>query len=116
MIRGRDLRGAAAIGGLGLLALASCSDDDGNGGEYDRNGNDITLWFFSRAEATAPYPPFGAATWEGTINGGTVCNGDARSPGLDPNTGYPITIFGECQRVSGPVEQSEFHRFFELCN
>ncbi len=70
-------------------------NDDGNGGEFSLVGNNITLWFFSRAEATAPYPPFGAATWEGTLNGGAVCNGDTRTPGIDPSTGYPLTIFGE---------------------
>jgi len=69
-------------------------NDDGNGGEYNRSGNNITLWFFSRAEATAPYPPFGAAIWEGTVTGGSVCDGTAQSPGIDA-AGYPTTILGE---------------------
>jgi hypothetical protein len=70
------------------------TNDDGNGGEWDLSGTDVTLWFFSEADATAPAPPFGAATWSGRLTGTTICNGTARSPGIDPNTGYPITITG----------------------
>ncbi len=71
-------------------------NDDGNGGEFDLDlgSGAITLWFFSEAEATATYPPFGAATWSGTLNAGKVCNGTTRGPATDPVTGYPITVTG----------------------
>ncbi len=70
------------------------TNDDGNGGEWQQSGNNVTFGFFSQAEATAAYPPFGAATWTGVRNGNTVCNGGIRSPGIDPSTGYPTTVLG----------------------
>ena len=72
------------------------TNTDGNGGEYSVNSASgaVTFWFFSEAEATLTYPPIGAATWEGTLVGGRVCNGTTRSPGIDPASGYPITVNG----------------------
>jgi hypothetical protein len=58
-----------------LYADGTWSNDEGNGGEWEIGGTGVRFYFIDKASATAAMPPWGAATWQGTITGNTVCNG-----------------------------------------
>lgn len=53
------------------------TNSDGPYGEYEMGGS-LTFWFIDEYSANipAPYTPFGAATWEGSLSNGSVCLGN----------------------------------------
>ena len=61
-----------------LAADGTWSNDEGNGGEWETQGTTLLLYFIDKASATALYPPFGAAIWQGTMANNMICNGRIR--------------------------------------